>query len=79
MFKVHDARFRKDRHRTLEYCVSFGSNDRPRYVEGTDPSISGTQWYIAIDQYWKCHPRGRSGSLLTPIEQNPHKKKKAPY
>ncbi|KAL9535222.1 hypothetical protein SMMN14_01465 [Sphaerulina musiva] len=79
MFKVHDARFRKDRHRTLEYCVSFGSNDRPRYVEGTDPSISGTQWYIAIDQYWKCHPRGRSGSLLTPIEQNPHKTKKAPY
>jgi hypothetical protein len=77
--KVHNARFVKDRWRTLEYCVTFSLQTSPCYVEGTDRIISGPEWTHAIDQFWRTDPRGRFIKLLSYPEPNPLDQKKEPY
>ncbi|KAM3419422.1 hypothetical protein BST61_g5350 [Cercospora zeina] len=50
---VHDIRFVKNNHRTIEYQITMQKHESPRWVDGLDGVLSNPAWLAAIKIFWQ--------------------------
>ncbi|KAF2207865.1 hypothetical protein CERZMDRAFT_101890 [Cercospora zeae-maydis SCOH1-5] len=68
---VHDIRFVKDKHRTIEYQITRQKQESPHWVDGLDPVLSNPAWLAAIKIFWQ--------EFLRHPERHPQRLTKDPY